>query len=200
MRPRLDVHTCPFESAKMPITCPHVNPSGSTGHFGSAVNCGTPFNGGTGCCALNETGRTSRMPSAVIVTFMTEHTIALSSRVVLRSEGRLVVLRDSGTAERVPTRHSGFQRPECDLLAGTHDRCFTQFPVIDARAILAVVVLDAQHVGDHAQAGVKSRHTGMIDDDLACRVAAEHRRGALVEEDAALAAHENKCGFPIGRR
>ena len=69
MRPRLDVHTWPCESAKMPITCPHVKSAGSTGHFGSAVNCGTPLSGAAGCCAVNERGG-QQQPSATIVSFM----------------------------------------------------------------------------------------------------------------------------------
>ena len=48
MRLRLEVQTWPRESAKMPITCPHVQSAGSTGHFGSASKTGTPFNAAAG--------------------------------------------------------------------------------------------------------------------------------------------------------
>src|SRR5687768_7705799 len=41
MRPWLEVHTWPRESAKMPITCPHLKSAGSLNHAGSDLNDGT---------------------------------------------------------------------------------------------------------------------------------------------------------------
>src|SRR5262245_14778914 len=64
MRLRLDVQTCPLESAKIPMTCPHVKSDGSTGHFGSASNTGTPLSAATGLaagvCAVAESVETNR--------------------------------------------------------------------------------------------------------------------------------------------
>src|SRR5688572_8499213 len=47
MRPELDVHTWPRESAKIPITWPHLKSAGSLKKSGSALNCGTG-----GACSL----------------------------------------------------------------------------------------------------------------------------------------------------
>ena len=64
------------------ISSPGVPPSGdaggnfavghaaaAVGHFGSAVNCGTPFRA-AGCCAVNEPGITRSRPSRVMATLM----------------------------------------------------------------------------------------------------------------------------------
>src|SRR5262245_30200846 len=48
MRLRLEVQTCPWESAKIPMTCPQVQSAGRTGHFGSASKTGTPLSAATG--------------------------------------------------------------------------------------------------------------------------------------------------------
>src|SRR5688572_30526649 len=40
MRPELDVQTWPRESAKMPITWPHLKSAGSLKNSGSGLNCG----------------------------------------------------------------------------------------------------------------------------------------------------------------
>src|SRR6476620_768362 len=67
MRLWFDVQTCPFESAKMPMTCPHFQSDGSTGHDGSGLKVGTPFKAATGfVCASAPTVANATIARAAI--------------------------------------------------------------------------------------------------------------------------------------